>query len=58
MKNKIIKKTSSLLWKYNNLLSEIISQKELFSNETMFLLTWCKYAAIVNKLQGNLIKYA
>lgn len=57
MKTKIITLATHLLYKYQLLLNEIIAQKLLFPSNTEFINAWCKYGAIVNKLQGTILNY-
>ncbi len=53
--NKIELKATRLLWKYNNILLEIIAQRKFYPTESHFWSAWCKYAKIVSKLQGTLL---
>ena len=53
-----IKKATSLLYRYNGILKEVIAQKSLYSSESEFMAQWCKYAILVNYLQGFLLKYS
>lgn len=55
--NKIIIKTKNLLWKYENILKEIIAQRKCYKTDSNFWTVWVKYAVIVNRLQRNLLIY-
>jgi len=49
MKNQLL---SKLLWKYENLLKEIVAQKANYTSELEFQKSFIKYAHIVNYLHG------
>ena len=53
-----INKATSLLYRYNHLLSEIIAQKNLFPSHDAFTVIYCKYAGRVNYLQGFLFRHS
>jgi hypothetical protein len=58
MKAEILIKTNHLLYRYTHILNEVIAQKDLYANEQAFIQAWGKYAGIVNRLQGSVLKYA
>ena len=52
----ILTKATSLLYRYNGILKEVIAQKNSYPSEADFLQSWAKYASRVNLLQAIILR--